>query len=704
MAFEVLSGALPWPGTTAASILSALLTRPAPPVSSCAHVPLAIDAVIARALEKDPEKRHASMDAIADAIEAVAAEPGATSGAASDAFARTEAARTPARSSEAFAATLAAPTPRSGEAAPSAPAASPDARPPRLGRARVASAIAVVVAIVVGAAAATTVLHTHRPGASTPHEGAPAASASVADAGPIAHDLAVGTSNEKARGAFLAALQLWHDGDELGGAIGFDEARSIDPGYGAAHLWLAAIQSANDLISARRALEKAFALRASMSAANRTFLEALLPYVQREPPDPAACIAKLEDAARASPEAAHLWFWLAMVRFNTVGPSEQTMADMSRATTADPTFVGPLPAMGQNLAYLGRFDEAIATLTRCLELAPSAATCLDNRVWIHQMRADCDAVEADARRLQAASSQSSNAYVYLADVATAKGRPLESVEDLLSQAASRVPASDRPIAGISARAAVATLRGDFEAAQRVLAEASPVLAPLSDQASHYQVRAFETALALESGKTDQAGRLAEDILRRKDSWLADPRSEDWAIARDLEPYFLDVQRRAGRISATYRASRRDAWTAAWRAKAVPFHRKYLWLNAQAALVDDEEGAREALAAQPDGGIPPFYTQTYPDEGLGKMYLLAGRAAEALPYLRRAALGCYGAENPLGYVRAALPLGQALEQTGDRDGACRAYASVTARWGKAKPRSVTAEKAKAAAKALRCPAP
>ena len=60
--------------------------------------------------------------------------------------------------------------------------------------------------------------------------------------------------------------------------------------------------------------------------------------------------------------------------------------------------------------------------------------------------------------------------------------------------------------------------------------------------------------------------------------------------------------------------------------------------------------------------------------------------------------CYG----IGNAPPALSIGLALEQKGDKEGACAAYASVLDRLGNAKPRSVTAEKAKAHAKALGCP--
>jgi serine/threonine-protein kinase len=54
-----------------------------------------------------------------------------------------------------------------------------------------------------------------------------------------------------------------------------------------------------------------------------------------------------------------------------------------------------------------------------------------------------------------------------------------------------------------------------------------------------------------------------------------------------------------------------------------------------------------------------------------------------------------------HVRTHLWLGQAKEQKGDKAGACAAYCVALDSWGKAKPRSVTADQAPARAKALGC---
>ena len=91
----------------------------------------------------------------------------------------------------------------------------------------------------------------------------------------------------------------------------------------------------------------------------------------------------------------------------------------------------------------------------------------------------------------------------------------------------------------------------------------------------------------------------------------------------------------------------------------------------------------------------------PDAAIGHVYLLAGKPDVALPYLRRAVAACADFDAPLTHTRAALDLGIALEAAADTPGACAAYAKVLARWGKAKPRSVTADLARARATKLGC---
>jgi len=82
-----------------------------------------------------------------------------------------------------------------------------------------------------------------------------------------------------------------------------------------------------------------------------------------------------------------------------------------------------------------------------------------------------------------------------------------------------------------------------------------------------------------------------------------------------------------------------------------------------------------------------------DGATGHVLVLAGKSAEALPYLRRQVGGCFAATAVFPDVRAQLDLAHALRDTGDVKGACQAYAAVVAQWGYATPPSLSAEAAR-----------
>ena len=75
VAFQVLSGRLPFDGLPGAAVLVAHATRPAPPLREVAPgVPASLAAVVDRCLAKDPADRYATGEALADALEQALAE------------------------------------------------------------------------------------------------------------------------------------------------------------------------------------------------------------------------------------------------------------------------------------------------------------------------------------------------------------------------------------------------------------------------------------------------------------------------------------------------------------------------------------------------------------------------------------------------------------------------------------------------------
>jgi serine/threonine-protein kinase len=182
-------------------------------------------------------------------------------------------------------------------------------------------------------------------------------------------------------------------------------------------------------------------------------------------------------------------------------------------------------------------------------------------------------------------------------------------------------------------------------------------------------------------------------------------AEDWAMAEDPVPMLYEARYRAHAITRAARDARRDAWIASWRARTTRDYVPYIWVHAYATYATTPSDATEAIAArEPFGAIPPYRPKTATNADIGRTLLLAGDAAAATPYLKRATRSCLPLDLPFPFVRSQLGLGEALAKSGDTSGACAAWGALIARWGDAKPRSTTASAARARSKELGCRSP
>jgi serine/threonine-protein kinase len=206
----------------------------------------------------------------------------------------------------------------------------------------------------------------------------------------------------------------------------------------------------------------------------------------------------------------------------------------------------------------------------------------------------------------------------------------------------------------------------------------------------------------EAGRPAEAARTALEFLDRRDAWEPEPSAEDAALARDYTPILLRTALRGGLLSPAEVEARRAPWLAAWEARLTPVSHGFLWLYTYARVVDTSESARQALEVLPKySPLSPFRPISLVDADVGRTYLLAGRAREAIPWIESATRQCMVFQYAVDYVRAHLLLGQAREAAGDKPGACASYQMVLDRWGQAKPRSVTAEQARERIQALDC---
>jgi serine/threonine-protein kinase len=200
-------------------------------------------------------------------------------------------------------------------------------------------------------------------------------------------------------------------------------------------------------------------------------------------------------------------------------------------------------------------------------------------------------------------------------------------------------------------------------------------------------------LLYEMGKPNDAARAATEFLDRSPSWTVWTQGEDYAVNEDPRPVAVASAHRGALI----------VWAEEWRQHIPAFYVPYIWVAGYARTASTRDEANAALDALVGfGGAPPvFLPRSQGDAWIGHTYVLADRAAEALPYLERAVRQC-ALLWPIDQTRALHDLGVAHAATGHKDQACASFARVIGRWGAAKPRSITAESARARSRTLGCP--
>jgi serine/threonine protein kinase/tetratricopeptide (TPR) repeat protein len=676
VAFELLTGKLPWSErTSGVGLVSEILSKDPPPMQSDGlELPAAAEATIRKALSKSARDRFTTID---DAVAAL--EP---YGAASSSRQRRI------DSTEPPPPILAGSNPTSGSlpgpAMVSAHRKTLAERPPRR-RLRVAFGAAIVAAVAAGYLVTRPTTMTPAPMASdTPSASGATVHTAITDL-PPPH-----AANGEAAAAYLAGVQGIRDASFSAATTNFERARTLDPALASAHLKLAWLyESQGDEAAAHVAARRAIELSSSLDERDRALLSAIEPLVVAVPSDVATAERKLTDVSTASPQDAELAFVLARVR-QKMGDRDGARAALDRAIADDPSFAAVDWARGVDAEDAGDAAGAVVAYTRCLETSPSASSCLRGRSLIAVQRGDCAAVEADARRMLAAEPSGWRAYEALARALVARNRPIETVREALKREWLFVPDGERGRREQIDEARLAVLQGDLAGAEGRLRDLEK-LGPSPD-ADESLVDAATLLVAIydEEGDARHAGLVAHEALATRDR---------------VPPTLLAAAARSGALSSSDLEAKRDAWVRAARADAPAPRAGDAWLTAYAQPAETPDEARTALGALAWFRPPPLPRDLAPVDALyGKVLLLAGRIDDALPRLRAATAACLAFDEPFAQTRAFSDLGRALEATGDKAGACDAYATVLARWGHASPHSVTAAAAAARSRSLACPKP
>jgi serine/threonine-protein kinase len=489
------------------------------------------------------------------------------------------------------------------------------------------------------------------------------------------------TSSPEALALYQKAIQELHDGSIAEGLRLLEQSLVPDPMFGAAHarrcLWSV---EPRECFEARR-------LRATLSPRDAALVEALAPHRELEPYDADAGLAAEATVMRQFPNDAEVAY-VACVHHGVQFPRERepALALCNRALELDPTFAAVYWQRGLNLAQGLSESARVQEFERCLAIAPHSGACLRNLAGMAAVRGDCEGFARYAQQVAGIDKAGEYLEESVFDSRLATGATRDELEAMLAEWPE-----------LRGRTQGNRLRGDaliavhFGELDRVQLDGG---SDLRDQIALAQ-------LAEERGDTPALPRQWRQYLAARGTAIA----RHDVIDESLDGSMVALALRHGLAT---KAEVEDL-IANWGKQLAPLDPQRVGMYQKAlrmAEVTTPAEAKEALAGLPEAVLVDVFNDRAIGgtrrAWIGHLLLLSGEVDKALPWLERAAHICFSHQNdPFTEMQARLELGQALEQKGDSKGACAAYGLVTAQWGHAKPRSVTAEQAKQRMKSLHC---
>ncbi|MBW2453654.1 MAG: protein kinase, partial [Deltaproteobacteria bacterium] len=667
MLYEMLSGKNPFEAQTPReAVVAVVRDEPAPLTRTVPGLAAAAAELVERCLEKAPEQRPPTGSSLVKALHALDV-PG--------------------------------------------PEPTPTARRRRWGP------LVVAVAIVLVAGFASYRLATRGPQlASTAASAVP----SSASANPSASGVPI-TSLPPPKSASKAALDLhrrglqaMRDSNWVTARQAFESAVNEDPGLAAAHLRLAmCLMGHHQGEKARRAYGQAAELRSALGERNQRLLHDLQPWIQAVDTDLAEAARRLKRSIDGRPLDAELHFlhsWMS----SAAGNAELALASAERAIALDASYADAMQMKAFALALLGRFDALVRTLEACVAASPLATDCAANLASVYGAAGRCDRFEETARALRGKLPEDALTHLLFA-AAVAWRAPRSEAADIAMNHAAELARAGRLQVNLSmGRWRLDVLRGRFDLAVRQLEDD---LRRVSDDP--LALRQLATliplvALHLEMVQPERAGDLAQRYLARSAALSRPPSGPSFGKLR-LQAVLLEV----GRLDESTFRDARTQWLAQWPKKRARGTEIIRWLNAFGGQARSAGLAAEALNEMPPGygadrlfdvsragvgGVSAGLFSFLPIQEVGRMYLRAGRPRDGLRFLTAAAAQCAVLPFPFARAQALLLKGQAQQELGQTKEACASYVAVLEQWGKAQPRSVTADEARKAMKQFDCAAP
>jgi eukaryotic-like serine/threonine-protein kinase len=510
------------------------------------------------------------------------------------------------------------------------------------------------------------------------------------------------TSSAEAAAAYAAGLQAYRDGSMSQARRNWLHAVDLDPHFASAIVRLG-LFGGKDQPYAANAMQS----RSKLSARDQKLLDFLS--LMNGSDDATVETNAAHELARRLPQDPEALMWAAHLLARKGREAEATPL-LDRALLLDPAFAGAANELAASWVYLGDGDQALAAADRCLAIAPGAASCVRRRIDVHNARGQCAELELDAKRLIEIEQDAPYGYLCLLAALAGQGAPVEALAALARKAEARPmfgpDHARRDALDVGARLAV--YEGDFVSAERDLL----ALAREDDEDPELMATSGLLWIYGEEGDVAKATATAETYVHRLPAegsrWQTGYSVVGPYLSRPLASVAL---RLGGHATVADVRSMRDAWVREWTPLAPARLRGTLWTWFYAYTVVTPADASDALDALPSYSPLPSYELMPQFAGaVGRVRALAGDADAALPLVRAEAARCgtsvtiaelQGIGADVQQTRDRLLLGELLEKKGDHEGACIQYAAVSARWGQAKPRSRTADEAKARARALGC---
>jgi len=544
-------------------------------------------------------------------------------------------------------------------------------RPQGVSAKPVRAALAALVILALLAAGARWVLSR---GAAPSASSTPSAVASTSPSAAADHAADFSRStNAEAQHLYDEAMRSYHDGTEQAEAL-LDRAVQADPTFAAAYLrkWLIA----SKLTAQDDAHRHLILLESQLTPRERAIVDF------SEDPEPASHRTKMD--AYLDRFGGDCMDWV--VRLGLATTDEDSVQSEARALSIDATCV---PVLWMKASRLGRASpqDAMKVVDSCLAVSPHAIDCLGMQASLLDTTGQCESAEKSVRRWLEVDPDSSDARVALAGLLAGRGESTEAIREALGGEARASGGFEIP-----PETQLSFYRGDLAEAARIARGIAGTARPTAIEWEHFIPTSAAMLASTEAGDLKGAADLAADYLTRRSAWR-DPcwRCEAVMAAAAARGGRMDAREAQRRIAQAF-----DVGSKKWGQPGDAWAMTY----AYAAQTPSE--AAMAVAKLDDLGVtPPSNSFT---GATGRALFLGGRGERARTFLEYNTTLCSGVfAYALNWVHAHLYLGELDEQAGHVESACGHYAKILARWGHAKPRSVTADEVRKRSAKLGCDA-